>query len=354
MDINKDITIDKGIFIDKGISLDNFISLDKGITIDNGVLIANGITFINNNYKNSSILNINEDNKYNHKIKISLSGGGVNGLQYIGMFYSFEINNYTPNMFEFHTSSIGSIVASLWTIGYTAKELMNIFVFNNLYCNYEPECDLINLINYGGLDSSNKLNDIIKNLIYNKLNKHIKLYDIPNLYIYSSNITKNTCECFSQCDIFLYQAISISSCIPLLFNPIYYKNNYYVDSALINNIPNHNNAHIICIFENNQNHIDNYKDYDCYNDISYICNQSNQRKILLTNYIIRLIECGFHTNFSNKITISNEQLLFKFDKKFSSIDFWTSKDDKIYLIKNGYNIVNQSNYIKFINNILKI
>jgi hypothetical protein len=293
----------------------------------------------------------NTNNNINSKIKITLSGGGINGLQYIGMFYSFELNHFTPNMFEFHTSSIGSIIAALWTIGYSSKELMNIFIYNNLYCNYEPECNFIHLLNYGGLDNSNKFKSILKNLIYIKLNKHIKLYDIPNLYIYGSNITENACECFHQCDIFLYQALSISSCIPLLYNPIYYKDNYYVDAALINNTPNYINVDVICVF--NSNHIDKILS----DDISYVCNETNVRKIILNHYIIRLIECGMNSDrlqLNNMdLNLNQNQLKITFDKNYSSLNFWIDKENKISLIKNGFNITNKCNYIEFFNKIIK-
>jgi len=276
-----------------------------------------------------------------NKISISLSGGGVNGLQYIGMLYSFEMNGYKPEQFIFHTSSIGSIIASLWYIGYSSKDLMNIFIQQD----FEPDCNLINLFEFGGLDNTNKLYDILKNIIFKKCNKNICLDELPNIFIYTSNIIQNTFECFHSNNIELYKVISMSSCIPFIFPPISFDKNLYVDSALMNNTPNHHLVNVICFFKSSP--ISPI-------DIKSIYPDNNFNNIHLINYLLRLIECSSFNKTFDKI--NDNQFSFEFDKLFSSVDFWVSKNDKINLIKNGFLITNSHkvNYISFFNNILNV
>lgn len=279
-----------------------------------------------------------------NKIKISLSGGGLNGYQYIGMLYSFELNGYKPEQFLFYTSSIGSIIASFWCIGYSAKELMNIFIQNE----FEPECSLIDLIEYGGLDNSNKFENIIKNIIYKKCNKQICLDDVPNIYIFGSNIIENTYDCFHSNSTELYKALCISACIPFIFPPIVYQKNFYVDSALMNNTPNSQNVDVICFFQKKYvspiSLQDLYEDKNIYNKINFI------------NYTLRLIECSYLNKEFKKENTKDNQYLFEFDKNYSSVDFWITKEDKMNLIKNGYKYVNskKDSYISFFNKILEI
>jgi len=276
------------------------------------------------------------------KIKVTLSGGGLNGYQYIGMFYSFELNGFKPEQFTFYTSSIGSIIASFWLIGYTAKELMNIFIQNE----FEPECSLIDLIEFGGLDNSNKFENIIKNIIYKKCNKQICLEDVPNIYIYGSNIIENNHDCFHQNSIELYKALCISACIPFIFPPIIYSKNFYVDSALMNNTPNYQNSDVICFFQKKSVSPISYK--DLYQDIN------SNHKINFINYTLRLIECSYLNKEFKKENSKQNQLLFEFEKNFSSVDFWITKEDKINLIKIGYKYIhsNSDNYIPFFNKII--
>ena len=60
------------------------------------------------------------------KIGIALSGGGVRGASHIGVLKALEESNIKPDLIS--GSSSGSIVASLYAVGYSLNEIQNIFL----------------------------------------------------------------------------------------------------------------------------------------------------------------------------------------------------------------------------------
>jgi hypothetical protein len=176
---------------------------------------------------------------------ICLSGGGINCVSFIGCFLYFEeiklfdINNIKT----FYGTSAGSIICLFLILGYTAHEIYD-FIINFNFNLLKIKFNIDYILKNNGFDNGHKLIKLLKYFIKNKLQVNDitfkELYDIKNVkfIINATNYSKNKEEIFSidnTPDMSVILAIRISTSVPILFTPIYYNSNYYMDGALINN-----------------------------------------------------------------------------------------------------------------------
>ena len=143
--------------------------------------------------------------------------------------------------------SAGSIYGMLMIIGYSYEEIYDILCHLNFNELLNVNIDsILNLKDKKGLDSMDKIMDKIKELISRKIdNINItfkELYEKFNksLLIGVTNITFYRFEVFgfnNYPDLPIIEAIKISCCIPLIFEPIIFNNNVYVDGGLFNPYP---------------------------------------------------------------------------------------------------------------------
>ena len=179
---------------------------------------------------------MNNDLKYT----CLFGGGAIRGVSYIGAIRAFEELGITADTFA--GSSVGSIIAGLLAVGYTAKELKEIF----LKVNFELFKDIS--IGIGPLFAISKgevFLDWVRELIETKFygenykkgaNKAVTFKDIDkNLVIITTNLSNFECKEFSRFETPDYEiasAIRISSCMPGLMKPIEYNNMLLVDGDL--------------------------------------------------------------------------------------------------------------------------
>lgn len=177
---------------------------------------------------------------------LCFSSGGIQGLSFIsGLKYLCD-NNYI-NLDKITTyvgTSIGSIISFLLIIGYTPDELI-VFFLNYDFKKLEPEIDLLIIEEKFGLDEGKHIIELLSFFCEKKFKLNdMTLYD---LYILTKKkfILNTTNFNTGQEVILSYEstpnlsvitAIRMSSSIPLVYTPVYYNNNYYVDGALTNSI----------------------------------------------------------------------------------------------------------------------
>jgi predicted acylesterase/phospholipase RssA len=188
-----------------------------------------------------------------HKIKhLVLSGGGLLGISYIGLFKYFEEHNTLSNIKSITGCSAGAIFGSLLSIGYTYKEL-DIIVKSMVFKDYlKINVDsLLNFANNKGLESGKNLQIFIKNCIKDKTgDENITFSQIQEKYniklqIGVTNLTKSVFELFNvdtTPDIPIIKAISASISIPFIFEPIIIGDDIYCDGGLLDNLPFENTA----------------------------------------------------------------------------------------------------------------
>lgn len=179
---------------------------------------------------------------------ICLSGGGINGLSFIGALKYLEKCNYINlnNINHFIGTSIGSIICLFLVLGYNLNEIKDfIITFDTKPLNNSNNNNLDNiLINYG-INNGDTFIIIFINLIKSKINieniNFIDLYKITNkkFSIIGTNFTKSCEECFNYETTPLMSiiiALRISISVPIFFAPVYYNNYYYIDGGIYNNL----------------------------------------------------------------------------------------------------------------------
>lgn len=178
---------------------------------------------------------------------LCLSGGGFGGLTYLGIlknlldekFFNFK------NIKKIVGVSIGSIVGFFLSLNYQINDLIKFFYRFDIK-KLEPDIDCENLFNLFGLLKGDKIITMIKTFLYEKTKKYDitfkALYKFSNInfIIIATNYTKMKEAEFSfkkTPNFSVLKAIRMSISIPIIFTPVRYKNNIYVDGGILNNFP---------------------------------------------------------------------------------------------------------------------
>lgn len=167
-------------------------------------------------------------------------GGAIRGVSYIGAIKAFEELGIHPQTYA--GSSVGSIIAALLAVGYTADELKQIF----LKVNFELFKDIS--IGLGPIFALSKgevflewVRDLIESKFYGEkykkgANRAVTFKDIQNnLIIITTNLSNFECKEFSRFetpDFEIASAVRISCCMPGLMKPIEYNKTLLVDGDL--------------------------------------------------------------------------------------------------------------------------
>jgi hypothetical protein len=178
---------------------------------------------------------------------LCISGGGVNGISYIGALNYLITNNYIKmdNIKLLIGSSIGGLICTFLVLGYTMNEIIE-FILNFDFGILEQNIDSDNIfINYG-LCNNDNIKLVIEHFIklkYDNVNiTFIELYKLTNkkLIITGTNITDKKLEYFDYINtphMQIIDALRITICVPLIFTPIKYNNKLYIDGAIASNVP---------------------------------------------------------------------------------------------------------------------
>lgn len=175
---------------------------------------------------------------------IVLSGCGIRGFTYLGVFKALEQLNLTKNVEKVYGTSAGAIMGSLFVIGYTGDELLVFLKKSEFKKLKNPK--LTNVIDKHGLDDGkNFLGTLIE--LYKKkgFSKNLTFQQLyqktgKDLIITGTNLNKVCIEYFSRENtpkMKILNAVRISMSIPGYFTPVNLKTQTYVDGGLIDNFP---------------------------------------------------------------------------------------------------------------------
>lgn len=167
-------------------------------------------------------------------------GGAIRGVSYIGAIKALEELGISPTTFA--GSSVGSIIAAMLAVGYTAEEMKDIF----LKVNFDLFKDIS--IGLGPIFALSKgevflgwVRELIEKKFYGDkykkgLNRAVTFKDIKNnLVVITTNLSNFECKEFSRFETPDYEiasAVRISCCMPGLMKPIEYNKTLLVDGDL--------------------------------------------------------------------------------------------------------------------------
>lgn len=179
---------------------------------------------------------------------IALSGGGAYTLVFIGCLKYLEEAYMDISIKNYIGASAGAIFCLLMIIGYTSKEMEElaqdiIIEPNSIQYSFS---NLMKVFKTYGIDNGDHIIKIMSNLLERKgFDKNATFLDISkrtgkNLIIAVANITQQKIKYLSvdnYPEMSVITAIRMSTCIPILYEPIKYYDDLYVDSLVFNNFP---------------------------------------------------------------------------------------------------------------------
>jgi len=218
-----------------------------------------------------------------------ISGGGPLGLRYLGALEKLEKEGYWnfDNIESIYATSIGSIIGTFICLKYDWETLNKYIIERPWHDAFKVNAKQIfdSYYNKGLFDK--KLAEIIfKPLLQAKdLNLDITLKEFYNfskidLHIFTFELNKfETIELshYSHPDLYLLDALTMSSALPGIFMPTIIDNKCYVDGGVMCNFPinqcirDHTNKEEILGIKSAYNkEYDNYKNVEVTNDSSLL------------------------------------------------------------------------------------
>ena len=183
------------------------------------------------------------------KLGLALAGGGVKGAAHIGIIQALEENNIKVDMIS--GTSSGSIVASLYAMGYNAKEMLNLFnysakamiesnpsyIFSSMRENKSLMVD--------GMRSGYNIETILNEIARYKNIERIGELQLPTIiptvdikdgkeYIFTNAEMEG--EKYIK-DISIGKAVRASASFPVSFAPLKFEDHIFVDGGVLNNVP---------------------------------------------------------------------------------------------------------------------
>ena len=263
-----------------------------------------------------------------------LSGGGIRGFMQLGALKALQEWKLLSNIKNYCGSSVGSALIFLLSIGYTYKDLFYIFLKIDTY--HFLEEDLFKFFSTYALFNLNKIENLLKNLLYLKFKKkkitYIELYNLTHktINIIALDITNHDCTTFNYIntpDVNVIDSIIASCSIPFIYPPKKINNIYYIDSLLYNDYPTY-------IFKTDlKNTIGIYTKDETYNS------QNNLEDFYTYMFNLYVTTRKF---LKNKI-VDIPKINIELKSDYNGINYSIDKKDIFILFNNGYN--NTYNYI---------
>lgn len=157
------------------------------------------------------------------KVGLVLSGGGARGFAHLGVIKALEEIEIIPSIIS--GTSAGAIVAAFYSAGYEPEKIIEIALDGNFF-NYSTfQLKKSGIFTMKAFDK-----------IYTKHFKENLIEKLPiPICIAATDIVKGKPKYFTKGN--LSMALQASSCIPLIFEPINFNENLYVDGGVLDNLP---------------------------------------------------------------------------------------------------------------------
>lgn len=157
------------------------------------------------------------------KIGLALSGGGARGVAHIGVLRALTENGIEPDVVS--GTSAGAIVATLYAAGLSIEEMLDIVAESSLFKAFKL------VIPSTGLTSLSYLKEKLAQVIPEDDFKVLK----KPTHLAISNLNEGVLEVRSEGPLF--DVVTASCSIPLLFKPVEMNGQVYVDGGVFCNLP---------------------------------------------------------------------------------------------------------------------
>ena len=179
---------------------------------------------------------------------IAVSGGGVSALVFVGCIKRIYEDNEFFQLSNYIGSSSGSLICLFMILNYSYEEIKS-FLSEHLVDSPVLKLTLWNVpkcfSKYGIDDGKNVIEFVEKILEFKGFSKNASFIEITkqtgkNLIVAATNLTCKKLEYLSvdnYPEMMIKTAIRMSTSIPILYQPVKYYNEIFVDSLIYNNFP---------------------------------------------------------------------------------------------------------------------
>ena len=180
---------------------------------------------------------------------VAFSGGGAHTLAFVGAIKYLEEKGHVKNVRNIIGASGGTFFALLLFLNWSYERI-------HAYCttdlvkylgqNIVTVASLIKLPYHYGLNDGRVIIDIVEDVLTKSgVDKDATFIDLAKLFgkhivIATTNVTQKRIEYLSvdtEPDMKVTTAVRMSTSIPILFTPVKYYDDLYVDSLIYNNFP---------------------------------------------------------------------------------------------------------------------
>jgi NTE family protein len=156
-------------------------------------------------------------------IGIALSGGGARGIAHIGVLKALEEEGLEPEIIS--GASAGAIVGAFYAAGLKPEQILEVVKQASLFKIFKVGLPV------SGLAKLTYLQVVLAEQIASD-----SFEDLPKkLFISIANLNTGACEIRASGPLF--EVVTASSSIPLVFQPVKIDGQLYVDGGLLNNLP---------------------------------------------------------------------------------------------------------------------
>lgn len=278
-----------------------------------------------------------------------LSGCGVKIFLYLGILKYLDEHDILKNITRYVGCSAGSLILFFIALNYSYNELEELLINIKLdeLVNIDTEAVLNFFDNLGmcKLDEAERVLRIIlkaktgkKSITFRELNE----FNNRELVIVATNIHKYQTVFFSyesNPEMDVVTAVLMSLCIPIMFNPIMYKDEYYVDGGIICHYPIeyipeselHETFGVIvtpdyCILK------------DCVDSDDLVCLSNVKQNACINSiedYIFTILGCPIFKQIQESYKKYSKNTLLILNNK-NPVDFDLPKEEKKHFVKLGY------------------
>jgi predicted acylesterase/phospholipase RssA len=179
---------------------------------------------------------------------IAVSGGGVSALVFVGCIKRIYEDNEFFQLSNYIGSSSGSLICLFMILNYSYEEIKS-FLSEHLVDSPVLKLTLWNVpkcfSKYGIDDGKNVIEFVEKILEFKGFSKNASFIEITkqtgkNLIVAATNLTCKKLEYLSvdnYPEMMIKTAIRMSTSIPILYQPVKYYDEIFVDSLIYNNFP---------------------------------------------------------------------------------------------------------------------
>lgn len=259
--------------------------------------------------------------------KLLICGGGFKFFYLYGAIKYLDEINILQNITEYIGVSAGGLLSTMFSIGYTPKDIELFILEFNFEKLLDPHLDY--LLDKKGLDNGEIKKVLIQQFLMKRdINPDItfkQLYELTNKKVsfMAANLTLNKLEILNYetyPDMKVWKGLLITTALPFLYEPIIHNEQFLVDGGIFDNYP-------IQLFKD-----DSLIGINMINDINNI-----DLNIDFLNYCTKLIELTYNWHVMHKVDKYKEYTIdIKTHNVLELINTEITHEEREKRIQHGY------------------